>query len=113
MELQTLSLPRIAVRGNDLERVERSSNERATGVARTSEPPCTRHGHGCAHDRYPAYGIVANGAIRSELEAAGRVIGHNDLLIAAHAVALGPIWVTANTSAFERFPGLIIEHWLA
>jgi tRNA(fMet)-specific endonuclease VapC len=37
------------------------------------------------------------GGIRCELELAGQSIGGNDLLIAAHARALGLILVTANT----------------
>ena len=50
--------------------------------------------------------------IRAELEAAGRPIGPNDLLIAAHAYALGAVLVTANISEFERIEGLKIENWL-
>src|SRR5437879_3633303 len=42
------------------------------------------------------------GAIRSELEAAGRSIGPNDLLIAAHACAAGATIVTANADEFKR-----------
>ncbi|MGI4748252.1 MAG: PIN domain-containing protein [Janthinobacterium lividum] len=47
------------------------------------------------------------------LEAAGRSIGLNDLLIAAHAHALGATIVTANTSEFQRIGGLKVENWLA
>ncbi len=53
------------------------------------------------------------GRIRSELEAAGRPIGGNDLLIAAHAYAIGAIIVTANTDEFKRIRGLSVENWLA
>jgi tRNA(fMet)-specific endonuclease VapC len=52
------------------------------------------------------------GSIRTELEAAGRPIGQNDLLIAAHAVALGLPLVTDNLDEFARVPGLAIENWL-
>ena len=52
------------------------------------------------------------GQIRTELERIGRPIGHNDLLIAAHARALGATLVTHNTE-FSRVPGLVIENWLA
>lgn len=52
------------------------------------------------------------GRIRAALEVAGTPIGPNDLLIAAHALALGAVLVTANTAEFERVPGLIIENWL-
>lgn len=51
------------------------------------------------------------GAIRSELERIGRPIGHNDLLIAAHARSLGTTLVTNNTREFGRVPGLDIEDW--
>ena len=53
------------------------------------------------------------GAIRSELEAAGKPIGSNDLLIAAHAYATGATIVTANTDEFKRIRGLSVENWLA
>lgn len=53
------------------------------------------------------------GGIRAELEAAGKPIGPNDLLIAAHAYSLGAILVTANTGEFTRIRGLQIENWLS
>ena len=51
------------------------------------------------------------GSIRSELERAGRPIGHNDLLIAAHARALGATLVTRNVREFSRVPDLEIDAW--
>ncbi len=51
--------------------------------------------------------------IRAELEAAGKPIGSNDLLIAAHAYATGATIVTANTAEFKRIRGLKVENWLA
>lgn len=53
------------------------------------------------------------GGIRSDLEAAGRLIGSNDLLIAAHAYASDAIIVTANADEFKRVRGLKVENWLA
>jgi len=50
--------------------------------------------------------------IRAHLEAAGQIIGPNDLLIAAHALHLGLVAVTDNTDEFERVPGLVVENWL-
>jgi tRNA(fMet)-specific endonuclease VapC len=47
------------------------------------------------------------------LEAAGKPIGGNDLLIAAHAYAIGATIVTANTDEFRRIRGLKVENWLA
>jgi tRNA(fMet)-specific endonuclease VapC len=35
-----------------------------------------------------------------------------DLLIAAHALALDAVLVTANEDEFSRVPGLKIENWL-
>jgi tRNA(fMet)-specific endonuclease VapC len=52
------------------------------------------------------------GGIRSELEAAGKPIGGNDLLIAAHACATGATIVTANIDEFKRIRGLNVENWL-
>jgi len=51
--------------------------------------------------------------IRLQLDQRGRPIGPNDLLIAAHALALDLILVTANVEEFARVPGLRIENWLA
>jgi tRNA(fMet)-specific endonuclease VapC len=52
------------------------------------------------------------GGIRSELEAAGQTIGLNDLLIGAHAHALGLTLVTDNRREFNRIRGLSVENWL-
>jgi tRNA(fMet)-specific endonuclease VapC len=52
------------------------------------------------------------GAIRSELESAGKPIGGNDNLIAAHARAVDAIIVTANVDEFKRVRGLKVENWL-
>lgn len=51
-------------------------------------------------------------AIRIHLEQAGTPIGPNDLLIAAHALALDLTLVTANTREFERVPALSLDNWL-
>ena len=53
------------------------------------------------------------GGIRAELEAAGKPIGANDLLIAAHAGSIGATIVTANTDEFKRIRGLKVDNWLA
>ena len=51
-------------------------------------------------------------AIRTHLEQAGTPIGPNDLLIAAHALALDLTLVTANACEFERVPALSLANWL-
>jgi tRNA(fMet)-specific endonuclease VapC len=52
------------------------------------------------------------GSIRAELEAAGTPIGMNDLLIGAHAYALGLTLVTGNIAEFRRIRNLNVENWL-
>jgi tRNA(fMet)-specific endonuclease VapC len=52
------------------------------------------------------------GRIRSQLERAGAVIGGNDLLIAAHALAINAVLVTDNVREFKRVKGLRVENWL-
>lgn len=55
---------------------------------------------------------VAYGVLRARLERAGRLIGGNDLLIAAHAIALRHTIVTDNEREFARIDGLPCENWL-
>lgn len=52
------------------------------------------------------------GDIRAELEAAGKTIGPNDLLIAAHACSSGAVLVTDNTDEFARVRSLRVENWI-
>jgi tRNA(fMet)-specific endonuclease VapC len=52
------------------------------------------------------------GNLRNALEKAGELIGPNDVLIAAHALALDAVVVTANLREFSRVPGLKVENWL-
>ena len=51
-------------------------------------------------------------AARAALESAGTPIGGNDLLIAAHALALDMTIVTGNAREFGRVAGLRVENWL-
>ena len=53
------------------------------------------------------------GRTRTGLERAGTPIGNNDLLIAAHALAIGARVATSNASEFERVTGLKVLDWLA
>jgi tRNA(fMet)-specific endonuclease VapC len=50
--------------------------------------------------------------IRVSLERAGTPIGPNDMLIAAHALALDLILVTGNTREFARVPMLSAVDWV-
>jgi tRNA(fMet)-specific endonuclease VapC len=52
------------------------------------------------------------GKIRAELERRGTPIGANDLLIAAHALAIEATIVTANVDEFARVKGLKVQNWL-
>lgn len=49
--------------------------------------------------------------IRADLKKRGEMIGANDLLIAAHARAMGLTLVTNNIAEFERIRGLALENW--
>jgi tRNA(fMet)-specific endonuclease VapC len=50
--------------------------------------------------------------LRTRLEQLRRPIGANDLLIAAHTVALGFTLVTDNSREFERIEELALENWV-
>jgi tRNA(fMet)-specific endonuclease VapC len=50
--------------------------------------------------------------IRAYLEGEGIPIGANDLLIAAHSLALNLTVVTANVREFSRVPNLVVKNWL-
>ncbi|MEX2373949.1 MAG: type II toxin-antitoxin system VapC family toxin [Dehalococcoidia bacterium] len=52
------------------------------------------------------------GRLRTLLEQSGQPIGGNDLLIAAHAMALGCTVVTDNEREFARIDDLPTENWL-
>lgn len=52
------------------------------------------------------------GRIRTELESKGSPIGAYDLLIAAHALALGLTLVSNNVREFRRIPQLVLENWV-
>ncbi len=51
------------------------------------------------------------GAIRSDLENRGLVIGAMDMLIAAHALSLGVTLVSNNVREFSRIGNLSLENW--
>jgi tRNA(fMet)-specific endonuclease VapC len=55
---------------------------------------------------------AAYGSLRAQLEQTGQLIGANDLLIAAHALALGYTLVSDNEKEFARIDDLPLENWL-
>ncbi len=52
------------------------------------------------------------GRLRAELERRGTPMGANDMLIAAHALAVDATLVTDNIREFERVDGLKLVNWL-
>lgn len=50
--------------------------------------------------------------LRASLEKRGTPIGANDMLIAAHALALDSVLVTDNVREFARVKSLRVENWL-
>lgn len=54
---------------------------------------------------------IEYGMIRASLEKSGKVIGANDMLIAATVLAEGGTLVTHNTKEFSRINSLSIEDW--
>jgi tRNA(fMet)-specific endonuclease VapC len=59
----------------------------------------------------PASAAEAYGRIRATLKKQGRVIGSNDLWIAAHALSLGVTLATNNEREFLGVTGLSLENW--
>jgi tRNA(fMet)-specific endonuclease VapC len=60
---------------------------------------------------YDAFAAEEYGKIRAGLKKKNSQIGTMDMLIAAHAKALGVTLVTNNTRDFERIDGLTLEDW--
>lgn len=67
-------------------------------------------------ERFPIIGIDlatarAHARIWSQLSAAGKLIGMNDLWLAATCVSHGLRMITGNIREFKRVPGLSVEAW--
>jgi len=60
---------------------------------------------------FDATGAEHYAEIRAGLESIGKIIGPNDLFIAAIARSAGATLVTTNESEFRRVPGLTVENW--
>ena len=89
-----------------------------SGAARSNDPTATRARQEHFLDAFASLpfddrAADAYGHIRATLAAAGTLIGPNDILIAAIAVANAVTVVTRNTSEFTRVPGLHVEDWEA
>jgi tRNA(fMet)-specific endonuclease VapC len=88
------------------------------GAAKSISPPKTLAGQAVFVSRFrslPFDDAAARsyGPIRADLERSGTMIGANDLLIAAIAMANGLVLVTHNLGEFRRIPGLRVEDWEA
>ena len=61
---------------------------------------------------YDARASQHYGQIKAALEKKGKIIGENDIHIAAHAISQGLILVTNNLKEFKRVPNLALENWV-
>lgn len=62
---------------------------------------------------WPASAAPIYGRLRARLKSAGKDIGLNDVMIAAHAITIDATLVTNNTHHFSRIGApLRIENWL-
>ena len=61
---------------------------------------------------WPSAAATYNSEIRAELKKRGAQLGAADLMIAAHARAIGAVVVTNNVKDFGRVKGLEIENWM-
>ena len=60
---------------------------------------------------FPDQAAVHYAEIRADLKKGGRMIGANDLFIAAHARSISSTLVTNNTKEFGRVRNLKLENW--
>jgi tRNA(fMet)-specific endonuclease VapC len=61
---------------------------------------------------YDAKASQHYGQIKAGLEKKRKIIGENDIHIAAHAISQGLILVTNNLKEFKRVPNLALENWI-
>ena len=86
------------------------------GVAASTDPKQeAAHLAGLVEDipviAFDAAAAIAYGPIRLATRESKK--DHLDMLIAAHAVSLGATVVTNNMKDFAKYPGLLLENWLA
>jgi tRNA(fMet)-specific endonuclease VapC len=60
---------------------------------------------------FDAAAASAYGKVRIGLEKRGKPLGAHDMMIAAHALALGLILVNGNRREYRRVPRLKVENW--
>jgi tRNA(fMet)-specific endonuclease VapC len=82
------------------------SNQRAKALAKLGETVRDIPVEDLTSTASQAYGII-----RATLEKQGRVIGNNDIWIAAHAMSMGFTLATNNDREFLLVTGLSVENW--
>jgi tRNA(fMet)-specific endonuclease VapC len=113
--------PKIRARAAQLEPGEAAMSVITYGELAYGAEKSVEHGRGAA-DLDRLIGVVPvealpqeagkiYGKLRGLLASKGRLIGPNDLWIAAHALARDLILVTNNEREFRRIPNLKIENW--
>ena len=50
--------------------------------------------------------------MRVSLEKKGRVVGPNDMIIAATVMAEKGVLISHNVKGFKQIPGLLLEDWV-
>jgi len=60
---------------------------------------------------FDTYAAHQYGRLRADLKRSGCLIGHLDMLIAAHAMSRALILVTNNVKEFSRIDGLEVVDW--
>lgn len=88
------------------------------GIAKSTQPERNRRFydvllHGFEVLEFGESAAKHYGPLRADLERRGQIIGPNDLMIAAQALASGAVLVTDNVGEFSRVGGLLLENWLA
>lgn len=86
------------------------------GAAKSRDPISTRENQRIFLDRFKSISYDDEaaeyyGTLRAALAISGTMIGPNDMLIAASALAHGLTVVTHNVREFSRVEGLRIEDW--
>lgn len=87
-----------------------------SGILRSRDPELAQRTYDVLLQGRPRVGVDEEcakvyGELRAGLLDSGRMIGGNDLWIAAQAIINDLTLVTANTDEFSRVPGLRFEDW--
>jgi tRNA(fMet)-specific endonuclease VapC len=87
------------------------------GVGKCANPPLerakvTRFLSAMSVLSFDESAAIRAGELRAEMERNGNSVGPYDMLLAAHALALGLTFVTHNTTELSRVSGLHLDDWL-